>query len=72
VGKIAAMRIMTWLKRIGKFFREVRAEVKKVTWVGRKELITSAIVVIFVVAISVGYIGVIDFAISKVLEVLIQ
>ena len=66
------MRIIEWFKRIGKFFREVRVELKKVTWPGRKELITSAVVVIFVVAISTAYIGAIDFAFSRVLKALIR
>jgi preprotein translocase subunit SecE len=72
VGKVAVMRITAWFGRIGKFFREVRAELRKVTWPGRKELVTSALVVIFVVAISTTYIGVIDYAFSQVLQVLIR
>ena len=52
MGKVAVMRIAEWFGRIGKFFREVRAELRKVTWPGRKELVTSALVVIFVVIIS--------------------
>ena len=72
MGKVAVMRIIAWFGRIGKFFREVRAELRKVTWPGRKELVTSALVVIFVVAISTTYIGVIDYAFSRVLQVLIR
>ncbi|HOB88433.1 MAG: preprotein translocase subunit SecE [Firmicutes bacterium] len=66
------MRIAEWFGRIGKFFREVRAELRKVTWPGRKELVTSALVVIFVVIISTTYIGLIDYAFSRVLQVLIR
>jgi preprotein translocase subunit SecE len=72
VGKVAVMRIAEWFGRIGKFFREVRAELRKVTWPGRKELVTSALVVIFVVIISTTYIGLIDYAFSRVLQVLIR
>ncbi|HAV20547.1 MAG: preprotein translocase subunit SecE [Bacillota bacterium] len=66
------MRIAEWFGRMGKFFREVRAELRKVTWPGRKELVTSALVVIFVVIISTTYIGLIDYAFSRVLQVLIR
>ena len=66
------MRIAEWFGRMGKFFREVRAELRKVTWPGRKELVTSALVVIFVVIISTTYIGLIDCAFSRVLQVLIR
>jgi preprotein translocase subunit SecE len=66
------MRIAEWFGRMGKFFREVRAELRKVTWPGRKELVTSALVVIFVVIISTTYIGLIDYAFSRGLQVLIR
>ena len=72
MGKVAVMRINEWFGRIGKFFREVRAELRKVTWPGRKELVTSTLVVIFVVAISTAYIGLIDYAFSRVLAALIR
>lgn len=72
MGKVAVMRIAEWFGRMGKFFREVRAGLRKVTWPGRKELVTSALVVIFVVIISTTYIGLIDYAFSRVLQVLIR
>ena len=43
------------------FFREVRVEMKKVTWPPRKELITSTGVVLVAVVIASVYIGVWDF-----------
>jgi len=35
-----------WYKRIGPFLREVRAEMKKVTWPSRNEVYSTTIVVI--------------------------
>lgn len=35
-----------WYKRIGPFLREVRAEMKKVTWPSRSEVYSTTIVVI--------------------------
>ena len=72
MGKVAVMRIKAWFGRIGRFFREVKAELRKVTWPGRKELVTSTLVVIFVVAVSTAYIGLIDYAFSRVLQTLIR
>jgi preprotein translocase subunit SecE len=43
------------------FLREVRVEMKKVTWPPRKEIITSTGVVIAAVVIASVYIGVWDF-----------
>jgi preprotein translocase subunit SecE len=47
--------------RMRTFFREVRVEMKKVTWPPRKELITSTGVVLVAVIIAGVYIGVWDF-----------
>jgi preprotein translocase subunit SecE len=47
--------------RVRTFFREVRIEMKKVTWPPRKELLKSTGVVIIAVAIAGVFIGVFDF-----------
>ena len=47
--------------RIRTFFREVRVEMKKVTWPPRKELIKSTGVVIVAVAIAGVFIGLFDY-----------
>ncbi|UCE22222.1 MAG: preprotein translocase subunit SecE [Candidatus Aminicenantes bacterium] len=36
-----------WYKRLANFLRDVRAEVKKVTWPSRNEVYSTTIVVIF-------------------------
>ncbi len=36
-----------WYKRLSNFLRDVRAEVKKVTWPSRNEVYSTTIVVIF-------------------------
>jgi preprotein translocase subunit SecE len=46
--------------RVRTFFREVRIEMKKVTWPPRKELIKSTGVVIVAVAIAAVFIGLFD------------
>ena len=46
--------------RMRTFFREVRIEMKKVTWPPRKELIKSTGVVIVAVAIAAVFIGLFD------------
>ncbi len=52
-------------QRVGKFFREVYGELKKVTWPTPKELIAyTATVLAFIVIISV-MIGVLDFGFGK-------
>ena len=46
--------------RVRTFFREVRVEMKKVTWPTRKELIKSTGVVILAVVIAAAFIGGLD------------
>ena len=47
--------------RIRTFFREVRIEMSKVTWLSRKDLIQATAVVVIAVVIAGVYIGVFDF-----------
>ena len=47
-------------KKIFKFLREVRLEMKKVTWPTRKEITGSTVVVIVTVIIVAIYLGIVD------------
>ena len=47
-------------KRMGKFFRECKSEMKKVTWLSRKETVKSSIIVVVVTVALAVLIGVID------------
>jgi len=47
-------------KRIGKYFRECVSEMKKVTWLSRKETVRSSAVVIIVTVALCVLIGVLD------------
>lgn len=46
--------------KVKKYLREVRAEMRKVTWPNRKQLITYTGVVIFATAIVALFIAVVD------------
>jgi preprotein translocase subunit SecE len=54
--------------RVRTFFREVRVEMKKVTWPTRKELLKSTGVVIVAVVIAAVFIGVFDYIWSVVVN----
>ncbi|MBA7608698.1 Protein translocase subunit SecE [subsurface metagenome] len=47
-------------KRIGKFLKEVRLEMKRVTWPNRREVSGATWVVIFTVMVIALFIGVVD------------
>jgi preprotein translocase subunit SecE len=52
--------------RISLFYRQVVAELRKVIWPTRKELVTYTTVVIFFVCIVIAYVTVLDVGFSKV------
>ena len=51
--------------RISLFYRQVLAELHKVIWPTRKELITYTTVVIFFVLVVITYVTILDFGFSK-------
>lgn len=56
----------------GKFFREMKAELKKVVWPTKKELINYTIVVFVTVIFIAVLIGVVDGIFSKLFELLMH
>lgn len=55
-----------------KFLKEVKAELGKVAWSTRQELLASTIVVIVVTVILGFFIGIIDLILSKLLTLLFK
>jgi len=58
--------------KIQKFISEVLAEMKKVSWTTRKELVDSTLIVIFSSFLLGAFVGVIDFAFSKGVAVILK
>ncbi|AZR74705.1 preprotein translocase subunit SecE [Anoxybacter fermentans] len=59
------------LARIKKYFREVRAELRKVNWPNFKELASYTTVVLVTVFIVAVFIGVVDLIFSNLIAPLI-
>ena len=59
-----------WYEKLIQFFKEVRMELGKVSWPSRNELTVSTMAVVFFTVVMAAFIGVIDFALVKVLEIL--
>jgi len=55
-----------------KFLREVKVEVKKVTWPSRKEAMGGTVVVLITVFLIAVYLGIVDTVLSKIVESLIK
>jgi preprotein translocase subunit SecE len=58
--------------RLGKFFREVRSEMKKVSWPKRKELVNSTMTVLATVIFFVLFFAVIDTGISELIRLILE
>jgi preprotein translocase subunit SecE len=60
------------LKRTRRFFREVRSELKKVTWPTRNDLVSYTIVVLVSVAIVSCIIWITDTILYKLLSLILR
>jgi len=58
---------LSWWFQARQFLREVKVELKKVTWPNRKETIGSTLVVIVVVLLMSFYFGIIDLIFGSIL-----
>lgn len=61
----------TWYQQILQFFKEAYAELRKVSWLSRKEAVASTIVVIILVILVAIYVGTVDFFLARILGILI-
>jgi len=65
-------KIRDWYEKVRTFFKEVKVEIKKVTWPSRDELTNYTMVVIFVVILISAFIGVIDKIFGLFLEMFLR
>ncbi|MEO0080840.1 MAG: preprotein translocase subunit SecE [candidate division WOR-3 bacterium] len=63
---------MSIVKRIRNYLIEVVAEMKKVSWVKRKELFTTTVVVIVFSALLAVFIGIFDLIFSRLLHLVLR
>ncbi len=54
------------------FLREVKTELKKVTWPSRKDTLAGTLVVLVAVFIIAIFLGVVDFWLSKLVKMLLE
>ena len=60
-----------WWQKTVQFFREVKVELKKVTWPSRKETLTSTSVVLVLVLLASFFLGVVDMGLSRLIRSII-
>jgi preprotein translocase subunit SecE len=62
---------MVWWQKTAQFFREVKVELKKVTWPSRKETLTSTSVVVALVLLASIFLGIVDLGLSRLIRTVI-
>ncbi|MBI5573879.1 MAG: preprotein translocase subunit SecE [Elusimicrobia bacterium] len=50
------------------FVKEAIEELKKVSWLGRKEVVASTVVIAILIIIVAIFIGAVDFILSKIIK----
>jgi preprotein translocase subunit SecE len=58
------------MQKLIQFIKEAWRELKNVTWPGRKEIIASTVIVVLVTLLLMIYLGVIDFALAKLVKLI--
>jgi preprotein translocase subunit SecE len=70
-GEEMAVDVKGFVDKVRQFLREVRIELKKITWPGRKVTMASTVVVIVIVLISGVYLGVVDMLLSGLIKFIV-
>ncbi|RPJ43323.1 MAG: preprotein translocase subunit SecE [Deltaproteobacteria bacterium] len=65
-------KIKEFLQKAKQFFREVRVELKKVTWPSRKETIASTSVVLITVFLVAFFLGIVDLGLSRLIKIFME
>jgi preprotein translocase subunit SecE len=60
-----------FLQKSGQFLREVKIELKKVTWPTRKQTMGSTVVVVVLVMIFSLFLGLVDMGLSSIIRVVL-
>jgi len=60
-----------WISESRQFLTEVRSEFKKVTWPSRKEAMAGTVGVVVVVAVITVVLGVVDFALGQLVQLVV-
>ncbi len=65
-------KIKEFWQKAKQFFREVRVELKKVTWPSRKETIASTSVVLITVILVAFFLGIVDLGLSRLIKIFLD
>jgi preprotein translocase subunit SecE len=70
-GKIKEL-LVTFFDKVKQFLREVKTELRKVTWPQKKETVASTSIVLVIVIIIAIFLGLVDLGLSKIIKVILS
>lgn len=59
---------MGWIGRTRHYLEEVRGEFNKITWPPQQETLNGAVSVVVIVGLIATFLGIVDFALSRVMQ----
>lgn len=71
-SKAAALKQDNWVQKSIQFLREVKIELKKVTWPTKKQTIGSTIVVLVLVLLASLFLGLVDIGLTSLIRLILQ
>ena len=63
---------MNIVSKVTQYFKEVRYELKRVTWSSRKEAIAGTVIVLVIVSIAAVFFGIVDIGLSKIIKMVLK
>ena len=72
VSKTPVVKEKTFIDKSVQFLREVKVELKKVTWPSRKQTMGSTVVVLVIVSIISLFLGVVDAGLSGLISAVLK
>jgi len=60
------------IEKIIQFFREVRSEIKKISWPQRNETIASTSIVIIIVLVIGLFLGIVDVGLARIIKIILS
>jgi len=63
---------LTVIKKVPDFFSQVKAELLKVSWPSRKDLVGASAVVVVATALLTAYIGALDFLLTRIVTLVMK
>jgi len=60
------------IQKITQFIKEVRFELKRVTWPSRKETLAGTAVVLIIVLIAASFLGIVDIGLSRLIKMVLS